>query len=344
MSKADPAAALEVVRRGLGRSFPDRHDADVSEWGEIAAEYGEIYAATAPADLVRSLMVDFSFLQDAFQRYSQDAAQRELYRASALLAGFLAQTVNNLGYSIEARRWWRTARYAGDRSGDPYSALWVRGREVIHAMGERPVTAVLRLIEDAGQFAGDAPLAPVLELLAGKAQTLAIAGRDTEARDALHQVRGRFEAGSFGGYSGSLLAWGEERLVNTESFAYSRLGDYQGTERAQIQASALYRYDPSNVRWPTGVELNKAFCIARGGDVDEGVSYARKVIMQLPAAHQTQDMFLSARDVLSAVPRAEAGRPAVNEYRDWLDSSFSVAATGASVLSTDGSRPAGRQH
>ncbi len=335
LGKSDPIAALEVIRHGLGRPFPDRRSADVSEWNEIAFEYGEIYAATAPAQLLKSLVIDFAMLQDAFQRYPQDAAQRELYRVSALLAGFLAQTVNNLGYASEARRWWRTARYAADRSGDSYSALWVRGREVIHAMGERPVTTVLRLIEDAERFVGGAPAGPVLELLSGKAQTLAMADRGPEAEDALRQVRQRFDATSSGGYSGSLLAWGEERLLNTESFTYSWLGDYQRTESAQQAASALYRYDPLNMRWPAGVELNKAFCLVRGGDVTEGVAYARTVITQLPTAHQTHDMLTRARDVLNAIPRAEAGRPAVSEYRDWLDSSFKADAPGVPALKHD---------
>lgn len=333
ISRSDPLTALETLRRELGRSFPDGQGADVSEWNEIALEYGETYPITAPGELLKSLIVDFTGLQEAFQRYPQDAARQELYRVSALLAGFLAQTVGNLGHVNEARRWWRTARYAADRSGDSYSPLWVRGREIVHAMGERPVVAVLRLIDEAERFVNGAPSELVLELLAGKAQTLAMADREPEAENTLMQLHRRFSAASSRGYSGSLLGWGEERLRNTESFTYSRLGNYDRVESAQLAASALYKHDPSNVRWPTGVELNKAFCLARNGDVTEGVAHARTVIAQLPAPQQAQDIYMGARDVLNAIPQAEGNKPAANEYREWLNSTFRAPTTQPAALS-----------
>jgi transcriptional regulator with XRE-family HTH domain len=322
MSRSDPITALEHVRRGFGHSFPDGHGADVSEWNEIALEYGETYAITAPAELLKSLILDFAGLQEAFERYPQEAVRQELYRVSALLAGFLAQTVNNLGHVTESRRWWRTARYASDRSGDSYSLLWVRGREIVHAMGERPAEAVLRLVEEAEQFVVGAPPELVLELLGGKAQTLAIAGRQPEAENTLAELRDRFSATSFGGYSGSLLAWGEERLRSTESFTYSRLGSYEEMENAQRAASALFKHAPSNVRWPTAIELNRAFCLTRNGDVTEGVAHARRVIAELPTAQQTQDIIKCGREVLNAIPQSEENRPVVHEYRDWLNSMF----------------------
>jgi hypothetical protein len=108
---------------------------------------------------------------------------------------------------------------------------------------------------------------------------------------------------------------------------------------AQQQASALYRHAPLNVRWPTGVELNIAFCLVRSGDVTEGITHARMAVTQLPATHQTRDMFMHARDVLNAIPRADASRPAVSEYRDWLDSSSNTDAAGLPALKRTNSAP-----
>jgi hypothetical protein len=325
---ADPVAAVEAARHGLNDAFHSRDDADVSEWSAIAWEYGETYPVTAPADLLRTLLVDLAGLREAFRRYPDDAAQRELYQVSALLSGFLAQTVNNLGHANEARRWWRTARYAAERAGDSFSPLWVRAREVMHAtspLSGRPVTVVSRLIEEAERFASSAPPELVLELLCGKVQMLTIAGREAEAEKGLAQVHERFSATSFAGYNGSLLAWGEERLRNTESFVYARLGDFEQLENAQRAASALYKHDPSNVRWPAANELNKAFCLARGGDVKEGTALARAVVEGLPSPQQAQDIHRRAREVLNAVPEAERDRPVVSEYREWLNSAFSTA-------------------
>jgi hypothetical protein len=195
----------------------------------------------------------------------------------------------------------------------------------VHAIGERPAATVLGLVEEAERFIGRAPTVVALELLGGKAQALALAGRHTEAEKSLVQLRGRFSAAPSNGYSGSLLAWGEERLHNTESFTYSRLGDDRNAEEAQRAASALYKDDPSNLRWPAGVEMNRAYCRVRNGDVTDGLAHAREIVTGLPAAHQTRGLFIHGRDVLNAVPEAERDRPVVSEYREWLNSAFSTA-------------------
>lgn len=323
ISKNDPLAALEAVRREWGYPSPAvRHEADLCEWNEITVEYGATYPITAPSDLIRSLFIDFVALQEAFQRYPRQTDQRELYRITALLAGFVAQTLNNLGHVSESRRWWRTARNAADRANDSYSPLWVRGREIVHALGERPTNTVLKLIDEAERFTVGSQPELVMEYLGGKAQTLAIADRGDEAERALNQLRDRFGSSSCTGYSGSLLGWGEERLRNTESFTYSRLGDYDSVDSALLAASRLYKYDSSNLRWPAGAELNRAFCLVRTGDIGAGLSHARAVVASLPATHQTQDIHLAARNVLSAVSWPEVNTPELKAYRDWLDSTF----------------------
>jgi hypothetical protein len=332
VSTSDPATALEAARRSLNDAFPGRHDADVSEWNAIAWDYGETYAATAPADLLKTLLVDFAGLQEAFQRFQRETDQNELYRVSALLAGFIAQTANNLGCSNESRRWWRTARYAADRAGDSFSPLWVRAREIIHALDQRPIGTVLGLIDEATPFEAGAPPEVRLELLAGKVQTLALAGRVPDADNALAQLYELFSASSFAGYNGSLLAWGEERLRNTESFTYSRLGNLKRLESAQKAASALYKYDPSNLRWPAGCGLNEALCLIHSGDISGGTNLARTVIEELPSPHRTPYIYKGAHDMLTAVPQSSRSLPAVREYREWLNTASSTSAGQPVVL------------
>ena len=322
IAHADPAAALEAARHGLNSSIAEeRASADVSEWHEIAMEYGEAYLITAPAELLDSLGRDLVSLRAALARHGDEATARELHRAAALLAAFTAQTIGNLGHVHETGRWWRTARAAAGRSGDPQCALWVRGREIVRAMDHRPATAVLRLVAEAEPLASQAP-GGAAELLAGKAQTLALAGgRQRETREALTQLRQHFGAlpASSAGYSGSLLAWGEERLRNTEAFACSRLGDLAGTDTARLAALALYE-SSANVRWTAGVEMDLAFCLVRIGDVAEGTRHARTVITRLPAGQRTEPILKDARSVLDAIPEPERRRPDAQEYREWLDS------------------------
>jgi transcriptional regulator with XRE-family HTH domain len=320
MGVSDPVSALRTARRGLHGSFPGHGDADVSEWNQIAWDYGETYLIIPPGQLLKSLLSDLAGLQEAFLRNPQGTAQRELWRASALLSGFVAQTANNLGYVTEARQWWRTARYSAQRSEDAFSVLWVRVREIIHAWHQLPDATVLRLIEDAEQFAGCAPAEPVLQLLWAKARTLAMLGYEAEAENTLVQLRERFAATPASGASRSLLVSGVSRLYDAESFVYSRLGNDKKAESALHETSALFKGASTNVRWAAEVEMQSAFCLARKGDVTEGVVHARDVILGLPPSQRTQNFFFDARDVLNAIPQPEQKRPVVTQYREWLNS------------------------
>jgi helix-turn-helix protein len=323
--QTDQVAALAATRRQLTESIPGRQDFDVTDWGNVALEYGESYPVTAPSELVGPLLTDFSGLGEAFRRYRSESAQRELFRVAALLAGFLAQTANRLGHLHEAKNWWRMARYAADRAQDSYSPLWVRAREINAAtipMSGRPMATVLRLVEDAERFTGAAAPELVLDLLSNKAQTLAIAGNRREAGNVLTQVYQRFETTSFSGYGGSLLGWGEERLRNAEIFIFSRLGDLKRLETAQQASVSVYKQDASNYSWPTFNALNKAFCLVRTGDVAQGTTYARSVIDGLPGTLREQSLFRRALEISRIMPEPTRDEPAIGEYREWMNSAF----------------------
>jgi transcriptional regulator with XRE-family HTH domain len=326
LGRSSPAAAIEIARRELSRSFPDLPEHDADSWNQIALEYGYAYPVTDPAELLGSLLVDFSGIQESFERYPGETHQRELYRACALLAGFCAQTASNLGHLSESRRWWRTARHASERAGDSYTPLWVRCREIIHAMGVLPVGAVLRLAEDAGHFTAGAPPELVLEYLGCKAQTFAMPGRRAEAEEALRELRDFFSSSPFGGFSGSVLGWGEERLISTESFTYSRLGDDASAGSSEDAAWSMFKSEPANVRWPAAISLNKAYCLVGNGDIGTGLAHAHQAVSALPPAQRTNGILIHARDVLSAIPQQHRGTPQAGEYREWLAEAFTPTA------------------
>jgi transcriptional regulator with XRE-family HTH domain len=320
LSAVDTPAALEAMRHGMNRSLAaERADADVGEWQHIIVDYGEAYPIAAPAELVRSLMVDQLGLQAALRRPGSAARQRDLLRTGALLSAFTAQSMSNLGQPLEAKRWWRTAKNAADRSGDPYSITWIRGRELCHAMDSRPRPAVLRLIEEADGTAVTAPPEAALELTANKAQTFALYGREQDALAAIHQVREQFDK-SPTGYSGSMLAWGEERLYNTESFAYSRLGKTTEAERATRDGLSLYAAnDERSLRHPAGLRLNLAFTLVRIGDLREGLNLAQTVIDGLPEELRGTKI-ADGRKLLALVPPARQHDANVQLYREWMNS------------------------
>jgi transcriptional regulator with XRE-family HTH domain len=316
---ADKLPGMEAIRHGLNRSVAEeRAEADADEWRQIALDYGESYRVAAPTELLGPLMTDMLGLQAALRRYaSNPVVQRDLLSTAALLSAFTAQTISNMSQPLEAGRWWRTAKNAADRSGDPYSIIWVRGREICHAMGSRPDPVVLRLIEAADSITAKAPSAAALELTANKAQVFAYCGREQDALAAIGQVRKQFEQ-SPTGYSGSMLDWGEESLHCTESFAYSRLGRVTDAERATHDGLSLYAANGERgLRHPAGLRLNLAFTLVRSGDLPEGLHLAQSVINSLPEGLRGTK-FEDGRKLLTMVPPARQRSADVQEYREWL--------------------------
>jgi tetratricopeptide (TPR) repeat protein len=309
---------LESVRHGLNLSVAEeRSAADADEWNEIALEYGESYLTAAPSDLARTLTVDMIGLQAALQRNPDARSHRELMRAAALLSVFIAQTMMNMGQVHEARRWWRTAKNFADRSGDPYSVLWVRAREINRATEYRPPEAALLLVEEAEKHAEHAPVDAALEFLSSKALTLTRAGRPHDAESVLDQLRKR--SSGLAAQSGSLLAWDRAgRLHGIESFVYSRLGDLEKTQSAN--EAALELYGSSNLRWPADDGMKLGFCLVRKGDITEGLRNTKTILAQLPQQYRTKQMIGDAHELLRGVPESARQLNAVHEYSEWLKS------------------------
>jgi transcriptional regulator with XRE-family HTH domain len=309
---------LETVRHGLNLSLAEeRSAADADEWNQIALEHGEIYLTTAPSDLIKPLMVDIIGLQNALQRNYTARSHQDLMSVAALLSVLTAQTLMNMGQVHEARRWWRTAKISADRSGDPYSILWVRAREINRAPEFRPAAAVLLLVDEAENYVDHAPVDAVLEFLSSKALTLARVGRPNDAEGVLDQIRRR--SSRLPGETKSLLVWDRAgRLHGIESFVYSRLGHLEKTQSAN--AAALELQDSGNLRWLADDQMKLAFCLVRKGDVTEGLRHAQTVLTQLPEQHRSQYLVSEAQELVRSIPASGRQLNATHEYREWLSS------------------------
>ena len=317
------AAALEPTRHGLiGSLAADRAAADVDEWQEIAWEYGISYPNTPPAELLRGLQIDLAALGDAFMRRPHaDPAERELHKAAALLAAVAAHTVANLGDLRSSRRWWRTAKLAADESGHVETRLWIRGREIVRALAEqRPVPVILDLAEEAEAVSAgvQAPPAALPELLGGKARVFALAGQPARAEAALNEAWDNFARmpARIVGDTGSILCFSEYYMKFTESYVYSFLGDFARADGARAAARALA--PASQLRGPTQLELHRALCQVRAGDVAPGVEHAHAVMTGLPRTQFIRPVVDLGHKVLDAVPAAERGRDGVRAFDAYL--------------------------
>jgi hypothetical protein len=313
------ATILEAVRHELNRSIADNLvTADVDEWQEVAQEYGQTYLTTSPVTLLKTLITDLGGAQLTLQRHSDETVQRQLLQAEALLAAFTAQTVANMGDLIEARRWWRTARLAADRSTDPYTMLWVRGREVVRAGYEcRPVPVILQLASQAETRLDGVPPEALPEFFTGKAQTLALAGRHTEAEQALCQLR---DLPVSSHHQDSLFDYAEENLRFTESFVYPHAGNFTKAERTQETALTLYSDD--NLRGPAQIRMQRALCLVRMGDTTEGTRHALDTITNLPLVHRIRPIADLGQKVLDSIPAHERSQTWAKEYDECLGVSF----------------------
>jgi tetratricopeptide (TPR) repeat protein len=180
---------------------------------------------------------------------------------------------------------------------------------------------VLQLAEEAesrvtrGAQAAHSGLA---ELYSGKAQCLALAGRHAEAVSALEQARETFAdlPSTTANDHDSLFGWAEERMRFTESFVFSHLGDLERADEAQRRALALY--PASHPRGPAQIELQRAFCLVRGGDVTSGARHAVDTMARLPREHYDLPVADLGHQVLDAVPASERRRAGVTELGECL--------------------------
>lgn len=308
-------ATAESVRQDITATLTGRPSAD--EWERIVGEYARAFYLTPAHILLRDLLADLALL-DKQIRAAPSSAQTPLRRAAGQLAAITAMTWSGLGQQHQAARWWHTARAAADTSGDTAARVWVRGWEVANGLYERrPITLILDRAAQTIALAGDRADAGTAGMLAGLAQTQAVAAHPDAATTLAHvaQISERVDAVEAAD-TNSMLGWPEVRLRHTESYVYTMLGDTKRAYTAQDQALALYGHDLARER--AAMLLHRAHCMITDGDVTGGVTFAHDVLDQLPPEHHTELVYAIAYDTLAAVPPPDRTSPAVASLRERL--------------------------
>jgi hypothetical protein len=192
--------------------------------------------------------------------------------------------------------------------------MWVRGWEVTNGLYEqRSVPVILGRAAEAVAVGGKTVSAGTAFVYAGLAQTLAVAGRSTDALSALRRVDDIAERlpRDVIADEASLFGWPEMRLRHTESFVYTALGDTAAAYEAQDRALALYPVPLVRIR--ALVLLHRATCMVHDGDIAGGLGYATDVLDGLPSQHRTEPVHAIGRQTLAALPAAEQGRAEATE-------------------------------
>jgi hypothetical protein len=306
---ATPLVRLEALRQGLGHAI----GVDRDQWNRIANDYAHDLYSTPHAALCEQLSVDIWILERLLASFPDD---RDLERAAAILSMVLAITLTFAGQTWTARRWWRTAREAADKSGDLSVRVMTRSQEAVKGLYDgRPLSHVLSLLDETMALAGQYVCSGLAGALAGRAQALAISGRHREAADAVRHVEeitARMPRAALA--DESLFGWPEHRLRHTESFVYTEIGDIGRAMNAQERALRVYPDTHATNR--AMVQMHRASCFIRDRHVSDGVRYASEVLDALPVEKHDQLLYEVARRAIATVPQNECRRP---EFGDLCD-------------------------
>jgi hypothetical protein len=312
---------LEIVRRGFDWALgAESSSLDVEDWERTAHAYGREVLTGSPAQLLPNLIADFDELRTVFASPLPATAQRDLTRVAGQLAALIAIDQVGLGAHQAARRWWRTARRAADRAGDPALQAFVRGRQAVMALygGHEPGEIIL-MAENAVAASQGIPCAGAVSGLAAEAQALSVMADAKRARATLGTLSDVFERlpDDVAHARSSVYGWSEQKLRHVESYVFTRLGETRLAQRAQDQADHLY--PATNRPGRAQVRLHRAECLIIDGDIVEGVRYASSVLEELPEGQRTDLVMESARAALAAIPAKARTLPRVREYRGLLD-------------------------
>jgi transcriptional regulator with XRE-family HTH domain len=312
--------SAEATRHGMATAFGDAPGTD--EWEEIAASYARDFYTTAPADLLPELTADLIVFQQVIDAEPAERVRRDLRHAAAQLSVVMAMTFASLGQIRTARRWWGTARRTADQAADPDVQAWVRKWEVVNGLYERrPVNVLLTLADESLAITGSRVSSGSAGTLAGKAQALSTVGDARQARTTLRHLEtayGQLPA-SVVDDDRSMFGWPEYRLRYTESYVYTNLGDTTAAYAAQERALALY--PPELARERAQLQLHRARCQVIDGHLDDGLAYGTQTLDKLDPTYHNELLYEMGRAILTAVPPAERGRPALSDLRQRLRSS-----------------------
>ncbi|MFC5828027.1 helix-turn-helix domain-containing protein [Nonomuraea insulae] len=296
----------EAIRRRLNQAMGARRG--LAEWSIAHENHLHALRTRPPAQVVHDLAIDLEALSQYLETARKDEIA-ELDRVTALLASIQANAFTRMGDHGAALRWWETARWAADASGDLDLQLLVRAEEAGHGLyGQRSPQIVLRLLAEAVDLAGKRQ---TLKFVAAEAKALSMLGRHDEAMRALRRLDDLAQQGVRGD---ALSFWKPDQVYFTQSWVYSAAGieDLAGDAREQVLRHA------GDYVYQANVELHTAWAMVSQGGVEEGMAHAAAVMASLSSAFRSTHVMETAKMVLQAVPLEQRDRPAVRDVRSLL--------------------------
>src|SRR6266571_395423 len=258
-------------------------------------------------------------------RQPLDFSER-LCRLAAQLAGLAGMIMIDVGHQRLARSFFRTARTAGDETGDRQLRAWIAVREALVPLYYGDPAEAVALARAGAGLAGRnvcvaAAMAPVMEARAlarvaarrgGTAKPQGLR-RASGLLDSAHEALSRLPATDRGD---TAFGYTERQLLFHEGDTLVTLAHHQGAERALKHALRLYSTEEVLDR--SLASLGLARCRLEADEPEEALRLSRETLFAVPREHRSEIMVRTARSLGDCVAGRHGEVSAVREYREAL--------------------------
>jgi len=298
----------------------------LDQWEETTADYGIQYLTVPPLRLLCDVLLDFGDVRRMCEhRQPLDFSER-LCRLAAQLAGLAGMIMIDVGHQRLARSFFRTARTAGDETGDRQLRAWIAVREALVPLYYGDPAEAVALARAGAGLAGRnvcvaAAMAPVIEARA-LARVAARRGgiakpqglrRASGLLDGAHEALSRLPATDRGD---TAFGYTERQLLFHEGDTLVTLAHHQGAERALKHALRLYSTEEVLDR--SLASLGLARCRLEADEPEEALRLSRETLFAVPREHRSEIMVRTARSLGDCVAGRHGEVSAVREYREAL--------------------------
>lgn len=281
-----PTASAEAVASAFEAALNGpRLDAD--DWLARLDAYGHDYMSVGAGDIQARLATDLVRLRERLDN-------PRLCSVAARLLTVHGKTLPSADDRGGAIRWYRFGISAADRSDDIDARVWTRGRAALALAYEGAALPVARQFATDALAIDDKPSLGRLNGLLALAHVQGFEGDLTGALATLDDARRVFDqVGSDEQISDFAIP--EWRMATISGLLLARLGEEHRAIEAQQTAD---RTRPGTLpRFATHIELHRGLMMAKAGDRDTGIDYARAAMSALPPERHSLSLRLMLAEI-----------------------------------------------
>ncbi|MDX6742386.1 hypothetical protein [Actinocorallia sp. A-T 12471] len=273
----------------------------LDDWAAGFGIHARSFAIDPPETALSGIARDWAEMAPHLAATQPEGVGRDLAQIAGQYSRLIAMGFQQVSDRRMASRWWQTAHFHADRSGDALLSSETRSWETTYRVVEagENLPDLHRLARSAREHAGRQPSSALMRAIGVEAEVLVRMGRASDAITTMREAEDVFERLPAGAEQG------ERHLRFMQSFVYSAVGAAGQAAEAQEAARAFYprtSYPHASAQ----LTLHGVILHARI-DPGEASKQALAVLDRIPAERRVKRVVLAARRIADAVP--EDARP-----------------------------------